>query len=239
MITVFANYKGGVGKSTCCLNLAFMLGGLIVDLDPQGTITHTLCGETSPNMFDVLEGGGSIQNVQKEIRSNVWLAPSARHLTSTEISLIQRKNSQKLLRKALTDIERNVWIDTPPSQGILLMNALVAARFVIIPVQPEYVGILGLKAFLDTINYIKNEMNTNLEYKILVTFYDERLNHHKEAYDALGKLPRFKTAISRTIRLAESMGKGIPLIDHDLFNKVSRQFLDLSYEVQRWHRQNR
>jgi chromosome partitioning protein len=239
MVTVFANQKGGVGKSTCCMNLAFMLGGLIVDLDPQGTITNTLVGESSPNMFDVLEGGGSITNMQKEIKNNIWLAPSGRYLSTAEISLAQRSGSQKVLREALAGIEKNVWIDTPPSQGVLLMNALVAARFVIVPVQPEYVGMLGLKSFLDTIDYVKNELNPNLEYKILVTFYNDRLNHHNEAYDALGKLPRFNTAISRTIRLAESMGKGIPLIEHDLFNKVSRQFLDLSYEVKRWHRQSR
>ena len=232
MVVVFANQKGGVGKSAVCLNLGFMLGGLIVDIDPQSTITRATVGEVGKSMVEVLQGE-SIEGVIVDLREGVRLAPAAVGLANMELLLVSRIGRESVLKKALKG-HTKVWVDTPPSLGLLSVNALVAADKVVIPVQPQYTDLLGLKLFLDTLETIRKELNPRLDYRILITFFDGRLNHHKSAFKALGKLPRFDTVISRSVRMAESLGQGIPMVEFAPGHKVTQEFIDLSKEVEKW-----
>jgi chromosome partitioning protein len=216
-IVAFANQKGGVAKTTTTLNLgvAFKekeLRVLLVDLDPQGNLTMSQGwnpDDVERSMFDVLVHGAPIDDV---IRSaEVDVAVASIDLAGAELALSSQIGRERALAKALAPIRERydyILIDTPPSLGLLTINAFVAADGVIVPVQCEYLSLRGLVQLESTLSMIREHLNPNVSVEgILPTMYDRRVLHSREAVEILqenfGDLV-FNTKIRKTIRFAEA-----------------------------------
>ena len=227
-VIAFANQKGGVAKTTTTLNLgvAMVERGkrvLAVDLDPQGNLTMSQGwnpDEIDRSMFDVLVHRLPISEI---VRSNeLDIAVSSIDLAGAELALASMIGRERALEKALAPVRENydyVLIDTPPSLGLLTINALVAADGVIVPVQCEYLSLRGLVQLENTLSMIRENLNPSVEIEgILPTMYDKRLLHSKEAVDILkenfGDLV-YKTRIRKTIRYAEAPVKGQSVLSYD------------------------
>src|SRR5438093_2927330 len=245
-VIAFANQKGGVAKTTTTLNLgvAFKEKGfsvLVVDLDPQGNLTMSQGlnpDEIERSMFDVLVHKIPIQDVI-ELRE-VALAVSSIDLAGAELSLSSMIGRERALEKALTPIRDNyefILIDTPPSLGLLTINALVAADGVIVPVQCEYLSLRGLVQLENTLTMIRENLNPRVEIVgILATMFDKRLLHSKEAVEILkenfGDLV-LNTKIRKTVRYAEAPVKGESVLKYDPTSEAAEMYRDLAKEVLR------
>src|SRR5205809_5183053 len=221
-VIAFANQKGGVAKTTTTLNLgvAFAEQGhtvLLIDLDPQGNLTMSQGlnpDEIERSMFDVLVHKIPIQDVIEQ--REVALAVSSIDLAGAELSLSSMIGRERALEKALIPVRENydfVLIDTPPSLGLLTINALVAADGVIVPVQCEYLSLRGLVQLENTLSMIRENLNPNVGIQgILATMFDRRLLHSREAVEILkenfGDLV-LNTKIRKTVRYAEAPVKGM------------------------------
>jgi chromosome partitioning protein len=244
-VLAIANQKGGVGKTATAQNVGAELARrgyrtLLIDADPQASLSAA-CGVTAadPSITDVIGGTRKLAEVTREIDTNLGLAPADISLSQAELSLFQRMGRENVLHRALTGAAYEVClIDCAPSLGLLTVNALRASQAVLIPVQPQQADLRGLALFLDTIQQIRQEINPDLDYRIAVTFFDTRVNHHAAALEAMerGDLPLLKTKISRSIRVAEAMGRGLPVYKHAPENKTADQFQALTTEVIEWLR---
>ena len=213
----FANQKGGVAKTTTTLNLGVALKEkghtvLLIDLDPQGNLTMSQGwnpDEIERSMFDVLVHKLPIEEIVRV--AEVDVAVSSIDLAGAELALSSMIGRERALEKALVSVKPQydyILIDTPPSLGLLTINALVASNGVIVPVQCEYLSLRGLVQLENTLSMIRENLNPDVEIQgILPTMYDKRLLHSKEAVDILmenfGDLV-FKTKIRKTIRYAEA-----------------------------------
>ena len=227
-VIAFANQKGGVAKTTTTLNLgvAFKEKGLrvlLVDLDPQGNLT--MSQGLNPDviersMFDVLVHRLPIEEIIDE--AEVDVAVSSIDLAGAELALSSMIGRERALEKALVSVKESydfILIDTPPSLGLLTINAFVASDGVIVPVQCEYLSLRGLVQLENTLTMIRENLNPGVEIEgILPTMYDKRLLHSKEAVEILkenfGDLV-FKTRIRKTIRYAEAPVKGQSVLAYD------------------------
>jgi len=243
-VIAFANQKGGVAKTTTTLNLAvaFKEQGmkvLAVDLDPQGNLTMSQGlnpDEIERSMFDVLVHRLPIEEVIAE--REVDLAVSSIDLAGAELALSSMIGRERALEKALAPIRENynyILIDTPPSLGILTVNALVAANGVIVPVQCEYLSLRGLVQLENTLTMIRENLNPLVEIEgILATMFDNRTLHSREAVDILkenfGELV-FDTRIRKTIRYAEAPVKGSSVLAYDPTGSAAKAYRDLAKEV--------
>ena len=248
-IIVFANQKGGVGKTTSAVNVAAAIGFrgkkvLLVDLDPQGN-TSSGVGINKKNMklstYDVLIGRCSAESCIVEtdyknlsiMPSNISLAGAEFDLTKPEIEdrYHRLKNALMLVR----DSYDYILIDCPPSLGILTINALTAADGVIVPMQCEFYSLEGLSQLMLSIKTCKRLYNPKLELiGILITMYNGRLNLSMQVMDELkkyyaGKL--FRTTILRNVRLSEAPSYGMPIIYYDKHCKGSEAYLAVSDEI--------
>ena len=240
----FANQKGGVAKTTTTLNLGVALSEkgfkvLLVDLDPQGNLTMSqgLNPDTiERSMFDVLVHRLPINEVIHH--QEVDLAVSSIDLAGAELALSAMIGRERALEKALVEV-RGVYdyvlIDTPPSLGLLTINALVASNGVIVPVQCEYLSLRGLVQLENTLSMIRENLNPDVAIQgILPTMYDKRLLHSKEAVDILkenfGDLV-FKTRIRKTVRYAEAPVKGQSVLGYDPSGDAAELYRDLAKEV--------
>jgi len=240
----FANQKGGVAKTTTTLNLgvAFAeqnLRVLLVDLDPQGNLTMSqgMNPDTiERSMFDVLVHRLPLDEVIHH--AEVDLAVSSIDLAGAELALSSMIGRERALEKALAPLKDTydyVLIDTPPSLGLLTINALVASNGVIVPVQCEYLSLRGLVQLENTLSMIRENLNPAVEIEgILPTMYDKRTLHSREAVEILqenfGELV-FDTKIRKTVRYAEAPVKGSSVLKYDPSGNAAEAYRRLAKEV--------
>jgi chromosome partitioning protein len=243
-VIAFANQKGGVAKTTTTLNLAVALKErgfrvLAVDLDPQGNLTMSQGmnpDEIERSMFDVLVHRIPITEVIRE--AEVAIAVSSIDLAGAELALSSMIGRERALEKALVHVKPEydyILIDTPPSLGILTVNALVAADGVIVPVQCEYLSLRGLVQLQNTLGMIRENLNPHVEVQgILPTMFDARTLHSREAVEILeenfGDLV-FKTRIRKTVRYAEAPVKGSSVLAYDPEGPAAEAYRELAKEV--------
>src|SRR5437016_4839251 len=243
-VIAFANQKGGVAKTTSTLSLGVALVEqglrvLAVDLDPQGNLTMSQGwnpDEIDRSMFDVLAHRLPITEI---VRNNeLDVAVSSIDLAGAELALSSMIGRERALEKAFMPIREQydfILIDTPPSLGLLTINALVASDGVIVPVQCEYLSLRGLVQLENTLSMIRENLNPNVEIEgILPTMFDRRLLHSKEAVEILkenfGNLV-YKTMIRKTIRYAEAPVKGQSVLSYDPSGEAAALYRDLAREV--------
>ena len=243
-VIAFANQKGGVAKTTSTLNLgvAFRELGLkvlCIDLDPQGNLTMSQGlnpDDIERSMFDVVVHRLPIEEVVHH--GEIDLAVSSIDLAGAELALSSMIGRERALEKALVSVKPKydyILIDTPPSLGLLTINALVASNGVIVPVQCEYLSLRGLVQLENTLSMIRENLNPEVSIQgILPTMYDKRLLHSKEAVDILkenfGDLV-FKTKIRKTIRYAEAPVKGQSVLGYEPSGDAAQLYRDLAKEV--------
>jgi len=243
-VIAFANQKGGVAKTTTTLNLGVALKEqgfrvLAIDLDPQGNLTMSQGwnpDEIERSMFDVLVHQLPMTEIIRVAEIDV--AVSSIDLAGAELALSSMIGRERALEKALRpmkDAYDYILIDTPPSLGLLTINALVASDGVIVPVQCEYLSLRGLAQLQNTLGMIRENLNPVVEIQgILPTMYDRRLLHSKEAVDILkenfGDLV-FNTMIRKTIRYAEAPVKGQSVLGYDPTGEAANVYRDLAKEV--------
>ena len=246
-IIVFANQKGGVGKTTSAVNVAAAMGAkgkrvLLVDLDPQGN-TSSGVGINKKNMklssYDVLIGRSRAEDsiIETEF-PNLSIMPSNISLAGAEFELVTHEKREYRLKNALATVKEAydyIFIDCPPSLGILTVNALTASDGVIVPMQCEYYSMEGLSQLLSTIRTCKRLYNPQLELLgILITMYNGRLNLSGQVMTELKKYyaaKLFKTTILRNVRLSEAPSFGMPIIYYDKHCKGSEAYLSVTEEI--------
>jgi chromosome partitioning protein len=243
-VIVFANQKGGVAKTTTTLNLgvAFAEKGfkvLLIDLDPQGNLTMSQGlnpDAIEQSMFDVLVHRMPMEQVI--ITREVDIAVSSIDLAGADMALSSQIGRERTLEKALAPIKDRydyILIDTPPSLGLLTINAFVAASGVIVPVQTEYLSLRGLVQLENTLAMVRENLNPRVEIVgIVPTMYDRRLTHSREADEILrenfGDLV-FNTRIRKTVRFAEAPVKGTSVLAYEPSGEAAEMYRDLAKEV--------
>jgi len=243
-IIAFANQKGGVAKTTTTLNLGVALGELghrvlLIDLDPQGNLTMSQGMNPDAierSMFDVLVHRVPISDVIHTVE--VDIAVSSIDLAGAELSLSSMIGRERALDKALVEVRERydyILIDTPPSLGLLTINAFVAAHGVIVPVQCEYLSLRGLVQLENTLAMVRENLNPNVRVQgIVPTMFDGRTLHAREAIEILeehfGDLV-FNTRIRKTVRYAEAPVKGSSVLRYDPTGPAAQAYRDLAKEV--------
>ena len=243
-VIAFANQKGGVAKTTTTLNLAvaFKEQGfnvLAVDLDPQGNLTMSQGMDpdvVERSMFDVLVHSMPIEEIIQ--RAEIDIAVSSIDLAGAELALSSMIGRERALEKALRPIKERydyVLIDTPPSLGLLTINALVAADGVIVPVQCEYLSLRGLVQLESTLSMVRENLNPDVQITgILPTMFDPRTIHSREAVEILEENFRalvFATRIRKTVRYAEAPVQGASVLKYDPRGSAAQAYRELAKEV--------
>jgi chromosome partitioning protein len=253
-VVAITNQKGGVGKTTTCVNLAASLVAtkkkvLLIDLDPQGNATMgsgISKNEVDLSAYDLLIGGVPVdQLVQFSEEGGYDLVPANADLTAAEVELLQVDKREYCLQKALLTTRHQyqfVLIDCPPSLSMLTVNALTAADSVLIPMQCEYYALEGLSALLNTISRITGSLNPDLYIEgLLRTMYDPRNSLTRDVSNQL--LEHFgdqvyRTVVPRNVRLAEAPSYGLPVLKYDSKSSGARSYLTLAGEMLRRQDQN-
>jgi len=243
-VIAFANQKGGVAKTTTTLNLGVALGELghrvlLIDLDPQGNLTMSQGMNPDAierSMFDVLVHRVPISDVIHTVE--VDIAVASIDLAGAELSLSSMIGRERALEKALVEVRDRydfVLLDTPPSLGLLTINAFVAAHGVIVPVQCEYLSLRGLVQLENTLSMVRENLNPNVRVQgIVPTMFDGRTLHAREAIEILeehfGDLV-YKTRIRKTVRYAEAPVKGNSVLRYEPSGAAAQAYRDLAKEV--------
>lgn len=249
MTTVIAvtNQKGGVGKTTTAVNIAFYAAKtgkkvLLIDYDPQGNATSGLGVDKlsldMSTMSDVMLGTKTLQEVVIDTKhKNLFLAPSTPQLANTEAEIAQANRKFSRLKSAIANTVGYdiVVIDCPPSLSLLTVNALIASQYVLLPVQAEFYALEGLGQLLETMKLIREKMNPTLDLVgVLPTMVDGRTTLSAQVHEEIikhfpGKV--FKTVIPRNIRLAEAPSHGVPIGAYDRFSKGARAYKAATKEL--------
>ncbi|PKK92052.1 MAG: sporulation initiation inhibitor Soj [Candidatus Wallbacteria bacterium HGW-Wallbacteria-1] len=246
-VVALANQKGGVGKSTTAINLSSYLAKkgksvLVCDVDPQGNATSTLGIDKKSLdfcMYDLILGNASLEDVvMRSVRENMSLVPATINLAGAEIELVSTMSRETRMKKVIDSVRADydyILMDCPPSLGLLTINALTAADSVIIPLQCEYFALEGLSQLMDTIDLVRDNLNTTLEIEgIVLTMYDPRTRISKQIEDEVRgffKEKVYKTIIPRNVRLSEAPSFGLTIDAYDGTCAGARAYEKLAKEV--------
>ena len=247
VITV-TNQKGGVGKTTTSVNTAFYLAKaghptLIIDYDPQGNASTGLgieVKDSDKTMYEIMTGESTLREVIRPVNKikNLFVAPTVPELANVEQEIVAEQGKFVLLRNAISEIEDEyeyIFIDSAPSLSLLTVNAMVAADYLLLPVQTEFYALQGVAQLLESMNLVKKGMNRDLKLLgVLATMYDRRTALSSQVLAELKKYFKnkvFETVIPRSIRVAEAPSHGLPVGAYDRFNKASKAYKALAEEI--------
>lgn len=244
-IIAILNQKGGVGKTTTAINLGSYLAKagkrvLLADLDPQGNATsglginkHTL----SETMYDALFNHEAAPTIIQDTEfDNLQVLPANTNLAGAEVQLVSALQRELQLRQVLGQFDHDfILVDCPPSLGLLTINALSAADFVLIPVQNEYYALEGLSQLISVIERVQSAINPDLQILgVVLTMFDSRNSLSQQVKNELSKHfgdKLFRTIVPRNVRLAEAPSFGKPIAEHDKWSKGARAYKSLAKEV--------
>lgn len=248
IISIF-NQKGGVGKTTTSINLSSYLAiqgykVLDIDIDPQGNTTSGLGFDKAvieESVYDVLTSDVELDDVIKkcELIDNFYVAPSNMELAGAEVELINKNERESILKKKISNLKEKfdfVFIDCPPSLGLLTINALTCSNSVLIPIQCEFYALEGVGQLVNTIQLIKRSLNQDIQVEgVLVSMYDGRTKLSNDVFAEVKKYFKdkvYKTLIPRNVRLAEAPSFGLPIVLYDdkcrgakAYDNLTKEFL--------------
>jgi chromosome partitioning protein len=250
-VITIANQKGGVGKTTTAINLAVGLADagrrvLLVDLDPQGNATSgvsareaaTAARRANRTIYPALVGETALDEIVMQVRPLLFLAPAGDDLVGAEIELVTMEGRERRLKALLATLQQKynyVLIDTPPSLGILTLNALVAADSVLVPMQCEYYALEGLSSLLGTIDKVRKMLSPALELEgLLLTMFDSRNRlSHEIAAEVRRHFPDtiFRSVIPRSVRMSESPSHGLSVLEYEAKSAGAKEYRALAAEI--------